>query len=132
MSLNNVNLHGRLVGDPKLRYTGNGTAVANFTLAVEENYSKDGEDPKTNFIDCVVWRKLAEVLSKKTGKGNRLNVVGMIQKRKWQTDSGENRYNTEVKVDRADIIDWKESSQGSNEAQQEENMVDEDGLDVPF
>jgi hypothetical protein len=37
-----------------------------------------------------------------------------------------------VKVDRADIIDWKESSQGSNEAQQEENMVDEDALDVPF
>jgi single-stranded DNA-binding protein len=65
-------------------------------------------------------------------KGNRLNVVGMIQKRKWQTDSGENRYKTEVKVDRVDIIDWKESSQGSNEAQQEENMADEDGLDVPF
>ena len=129
MSLNKVILHGRLTDSVELRYTGSGTAVANFTLAVEENYSKQGEDAKTNFIDCVVWRKLAEVLAEKVGKGCRLNIEGMLQKRSWQTDSGENRYKTEVRVDRADIIDWKENSQSSNEPQQKE---DAESLDVPF
>ena len=129
MSLNKVILHGRLVDDIELRYTGSGTAVANFTLAVEENYSKDGEDAKTNFIDCVVWRKLAEVLAERVEKGCRLNIEGMLQKRKWQTDNGENRYSTEVRVGRVDIIDWAETSKNGNEPQQQQS---EESLDVPF
>ena len=58
--LNKVILMGRLTRDPELRYTGSGTAVANFSLAVESGY---GDSKKTDFINCVAWSKTAEFAS---------------------------------------------------------------------
>ena len=61
--INNVVLVGRLTKDPDLRYTGNGTAVATFTLAVNRNFTNQTGDREADFINCVIWRKSAETLA---------------------------------------------------------------------
>ena len=67
--INRVTLIGRLVRDPDLRRTNDGTMVASFTIAVNRNYTaKDGQQ-QADFINCVVWRKTAETLEKYCRKG---------------------------------------------------------------
>ncbi|MDM7321077.1 MAG: single-stranded DNA-binding protein, partial [Fervidobacterium sp.] len=72
--INNVVLVGRLTKDPDLRYTGNGTAVAAFTMAVELSFNGADGQKQTDFISCVVWRKQAETLANYTRKGSLLGV----------------------------------------------------------
>jgi len=61
--LNRVILIGRLTADPELRYTNNGTAVTSFTLAVDRMRSNPNGERQTDFINIVVWNKLAELVS---------------------------------------------------------------------
>lgn len=93
--LNKVILMGRLTRDPELRRTGNGTAVAGFSVAVERNYIT-GEERATDFIDCVAWRSTAEFICKYFTKGSMIVVDGSIQTRKWTDKDGNNRRSVEV------------------------------------
>lgn len=61
--INNLTLVGRLTKDPDLKYTGNGTAVATFTLAVNRNFTNQSGEREADFINCVIWRKPAETLA---------------------------------------------------------------------
>src|SRR5690625_6970842 len=80
--MNRTILVGRLTRDPDLRYTPTGTAVANFTIAVNRPFkSKDG-DQEADFINCVVWRKPAENLANYMIKGSQIGVDGRLQDRK--------------------------------------------------
>lgn len=95
--LNHITIMGRLTRDPELRRTGSGVAVANFTIAVDRDFSgKDGGEKETDFIDCVAWRQTGEFVSKYFTKGRMAVVSGRLQVRKWQNKDGENRYSTEV------------------------------------
>ncbi len=96
-NLNHVVLMGRLTKDPELRYTQSGIPVASFTLAINEFYKNKAEEKKetTTFIDCEVWRKLAEVLSEHMKKGSGLCVMGKLRLDKWEKD-GQKR--SKVKV----------------------------------
>ena len=78
--LNRVILIGRLTKDPELRYTPSGTAVAKFTLAVDRRQFRDREK-ETDFIDIVVWQKLAETCTNYLGKGRLVAVDGRLQVR---------------------------------------------------
>jgi single-strand DNA-binding protein len=95
-----VTVCGNLTGDPELRFTGSGTAVATFSLAV--NRRKLGEDGKTwedadaDFVRCVVWRDMAENVANSFGKGQRLIVTGDLRQRSWETDEGDKRSTFEV------------------------------------
>ena len=114
--LNHITIMGRLVRDPELRRTGNGTAVANFSVAVDRDFSgKDGGEKETDFIDCVAWRNTGEFVSKYFTKGAMIVVSGRLQIRKWQDKDGNNRYSTEIVADNCYFGESKrsESATGS-------------------
>ena len=85
--MNSVVLIGRLAKDPDLRYTQNGKAVANFTIAVNKIYKQQG-DNSADFINCVTWNKTAENLAQHQRKGNLIAVHGSIQTRSYQNNEG--------------------------------------------
>lgn len=94
--LNRVVLIGRLTKDPELRYTPNGIAVANFTLAVDRSYKNAQGERETDFIPCVVYRQLAELVTNYLAKGKLAAVDGRIQVRSYTTQDGQKRWVTEV------------------------------------
>jgi single-strand DNA-binding protein len=98
--INKVILVGNLGADPELRYTGSGTAVANFTLATNESYKdKDGNlVEKTEWHKLVAWDRLAEIVAEYLKKGRQVYVEGSLQTRKWEDQDGNDRYTTEIKV----------------------------------
>ena len=116
--LNHITIMGRLTRDPELRRTGSGVAAANFTLAVDRDFSgKDSGEKETDFIDCVAWRQTGEFVSKYFTKGRMAVVSGRLQVRKWQNKDGENRYSTEVVADNVYFGDSKkEASSGESYA----------------
>lgn len=97
--VNKVFLVGRLGGDPDMRYTNNGTAVCNFSLATSEK-RKVGEELQdhTEWHKIVVWGKQAEVVANNIGKGSQVHVEGSLETQKWQDKEGNNRYTTQVKA----------------------------------
>jgi single-strand DNA-binding protein len=97
-SLNKVMLIGNAGRDAELRYLANGTAQAQFSLAVNRNYrGPDGEwKEDTEWFNVVAWRELAERLSQTVTKGKQLYVEGRLQTRSWDDDQGQKHYRTEV------------------------------------
>jgi len=93
--LNKVLLIGRLTRDPELRYTGSGTPVANFSLAVNNSFGKS-DDSKVNFINIVAWNKTAELCNQYLEKGKQVMVEGRLQIRSYQTQEGQKRTAAEV------------------------------------
>ena len=104
--LNRVILIGRLTRDPELKYIPNGTAVANFTLAVDRKFNKD----ETDFIDVVVWRQLAELCANYLAKGRLAAVEGRLQVRTYEGKDGQKRKATEVVADDVRFLDKASTS----------------------
>lgn len=92
--LNKIQLMGRLVADPELRYA-NQKAVTSFTLAVERDYASGGER-QTDFVNCVIWNQGAEFVERNFHKGKLMLLVGRLQSRKWVDKNGSNRTDWEV------------------------------------
>src|SRR5699024_5444891 len=86
--LNRVVLVGRLTRDPDLRYTPNGVAVANFTIACNRPFRNQQGEQEADFINCVVWRKAAENLANYMKKGSMIGVDGRIQTRSYDNHEG--------------------------------------------
>lgn len=131
MSLNHITIMGRLTKDVELRRTGSGTAVASFTLAVDRDYAKDGDETKTDFIDCVAWKNTAEFVSKYFSKGRMAVVSGRLQIRSWTDKDGNKRRTAEVVADNVYFGDSKKDSDNKDnkfEAAMENNGVE---LDYP-
>ena len=125
--LNHITLQGRLCRDVELRRTGNGIAVANFTLAVDRDYNpKDGGEKETDFIDCVAWRGTAEFVSKYFSKGQMAVAAGRLQIRNWTDNDGNKRRTAEVEVNSMYFGESKRSSEGN--AYQAANSA---GYDLP-
>lgn len=98
--LNHITIMGRLTRDPEYRTTGSGTSVANFSVAVDRDFSsKDGGEKETDFIDCVAWRKTAEFLTKYFFKGSLIVVSGRLQVRSWTDNDGNKRRTAEIVAD---------------------------------
>jgi single-strand DNA-binding protein len=130
--LNHIVLIGRLVRDPELRYTTNGTPVTNFTLAVERNYTNQQGDRDVDFIKIVTWRKLAETCAHHLGKGRLVAVEGSLHIRKNE-NNGRTYINPEVNAQNVRFLDWPDNEQKADEPEQEvpEENIDEE-FDVPF
>ena len=89
---------GNLTDDPELRFTNTGTAVANFSLAVNTRV-RDGDtwrDGETHFFKVNVWRDQAENVAESLRKGHRAVVVGRLTTRSWETPEGDKRHVTEI------------------------------------
>jgi len=93
--LNHIVLMGRLTRDPEMRHTGNGTAVASFSLAVDRDFKSQGGEKETDFIDIVAWRNTAEFVSKYFTKGRMAVVEGRLQLRDWKDKDGNSRRSAE-------------------------------------
>lgn len=104
--INRTILTGRLVRDPELRYTPNGVAVANFTLAVNRTFTNGNGEREADFINCVVWRKPAENLANYIKKGGLIGVDGRLQSRSYDND-GKTVYVTEVVADNIQFLEGK-------------------------
>ena len=106
--LNKAILMGRLVKDPELRSTTNGTPVASFTLAV----NRRGKDDGTDFLDIVAWNKTAEFVSKYFTKGQQVAVAGRIQSRTWEDSNGNKRKSVEIVAEEVHFAESKRSGGG--------------------
>jgi single-strand DNA-binding protein len=104
-----VSLVGNLTDDPELRFTPNGSAVANFRLAVTPRV-REGEgwkDGETSFFRVNVWRDLAEHVTDSLSKGDRALVLGRLKARSWETPEGERRSVVEVEAEEvAPSLKW--------------------------
>ncbi|WP_097462373.1 single-stranded DNA-binding protein [Mangrovitalea sediminis] len=100
--INKVILIGNLGNDPETRYTPNGNAVTNLNIATDESY-KDRQTgqmvPRTEWHRVVMFGKVAEVAGQYLRKGSKVYIEGRLQTRKWQDQSGQDRYTTEIVVD---------------------------------
>ena len=112
--LNVVALMGRLTADPELRHTPQGAAVANFTLAVDRSFVRQGEERQADFIGIVCWRSTAEFVCKYFQKGSLIAVNGSIQTRKYQDKNGNNRTAFEVVADNVHFAGTKKDNQGGS------------------
>ena len=102
--MNKVILIGRLTRDPELRYTGSNTPVATFSLAVNRSFTNQNGEREADFINCVVWRKLAETVKNYLSQGSQVAVEGRIQTRNYDDQNGQRRYVTEVVVENIDFV----------------------------
>ncbi len=112
--MNQVVLIGRLTRDPELRYIPSGSAVANFAIAVDREFTtKDGKK-ETDFIEIQVWGKPAENCAQYIGKGSLVAVHGSIRIERYQTKEGENRNATRINANRVQFLDSRKSGDGQS------------------
>lgn len=141
--MNKVILIGRLTRDPELQYTGSGTGVATFTIAVDRPYKNGQGEREADFIRCVAWRKLGEVVAEHMRKGRLVGVEGRIQTRSYEGGEGRRVYVTEVVAENVEFLDRPRDSQEKTAPQATEpvkqepaNFVDAfagvDDEDLPF
>jgi len=105
-SYNKVLLMGNLTKDPELRYTPQGTAVANLRLAVNRKYRTKDQELKEEvcFITAVVWNKQAETCNQYLHKGSSVFVEGRLQSRSWEDNTGAKRSVIEVRAERVQFM----------------------------
>src|SRR5690625_8041659 len=97
--MNNFNGLGRLTRDVDLRYTEQGTAVGNFTLAINRNIkNKQTGEYEADFINCVAFSKTAEIIAEYVKKGQQLAAEGRVQTRNYEYKDGQRVYVTEIVV----------------------------------
>ncbi|GAA0204442.1 hypothetical protein GCM10009123_09720 [Kangiella japonica] len=100
--INKVILVGNLGKDPEIRYTADGRAIANITVATSETWkdkSSGQQQERTEWHRVVIFGKLAEIAGEYLRKGSQVYFEGKLQTRKWQDQSGQDKYTTEVVVD---------------------------------
>ena len=113
--MNNVCLIGRLTADPEIRYTQiENIMVAQFNLAVNRAYAKQGEERKADFITIVAWGKTAEFCSKYFRKGQQVGVTGRIETGSYDDKDGKKVYTTKVIAEHVDFADSNKNENINN------------------
>lgn len=139
--LNSVQLIGRLVADPELRYTQKGAPVCDFRIASSRRYKnrETGEQQEdTLFINVVAWRRQAELANDFLKKGSAVLIEGRLRSRQWESAQGEKRSAVEVVARRIQFLDLPQagtttaepSSEQSSES--DEEFKDDGTVDTPF
>jgi single-strand DNA-binding protein len=114
MSLNKAMIIGNLGRDPEMRYTPNGQAVTQFTVAVNRNF-KDSEgtwQEETEWFRIVAWGPLAERTAEYLRKGRKVYVEGRLQTRQWEDREGQKRYTTELIAQTVTPLDPRPRDEG--------------------
>ena len=126
--LNKAILMGRITKELELRHTGNGTANVSFTIAVERDFTNNGEKV-TDFINVVAWRHTAEFLCKYFTKGSLVCVEGMVTTRTYEKD-GVKHYVTEIKADK--VFFTGEKREANEGAEDDFVPLEASDEDLPF
>lgn len=140
--MNNFNGLGRLTRDVDLRYSQSGTAVGNFTLAINRPFkNKNTNEYDADFINCVVFGKQAETLAQYVKRGNQVAIGGRVQTRTYENKEGKTVYVTEVVVENFTFVESSRQQSGNSgqlESQQESpfeqagKQIDINDSDLPF
>lgn len=135
--LNRVILIGRLTRDPELRKTTSGTAVASFSLAVDDSYKGPNGEKNTLFMNCSIFGARGENVAKFTRKGSLVAVSGRLNQRKYNRKSDNVQMTvTEVICDSVDFLDTKSSNGSATPSNDNETVSEEaqgnnlDSIDV--
>ena len=136
--MNRVNLIGRLTRDPEIRMSQGGLAVATYTLAVDRQVKKEGEERNADFIRCTSFGKTAEFCERYLSKGTKIGVDGRIQTGSYTDKDGKTVYTTDVIVESHTFCESRGSRQQAEAARTESSgefvsvndSVDDEGL--PF
>lgn len=100
MTLNKVMIIGNLGRDPEMRYTPNGAAVTEFSVAATDRFTSNGQQQeRTEWFNVVTWNRLAETCAQYLTKGRQVYVEGRLQTRSWDGQDGQKHYRTEVIAD---------------------------------
>lgn len=119
--MNRTILVGRITKDIDLRYTGNGKAVANWTLAVNRPFKNAQGENEADFILCQAWGKQAENIANYMKKGSQVGVDGRIATRSYENKNGQMVYVTEVVADNVQFLESKSGQQQGNNNNQHNN-----------
>lgn len=138
--VNKVIIVGNLGDDPTTRYTQSGTAITNITIATSESW-KDKQtgqqQEKTEWHRVVFFNRLAEIAGEYLKKGSKVYVEGSLQTRKWQDQSGQDRYTTEIKASEMQMLDGRQDTpnnpqiQGASRAAPPQQTSTDAGAGVP-
>jgi single-strand DNA-binding protein len=133
-SLNKVLLIGNLTRDPELKYTPNGSAVCQFSVATNREWkdSQGQEKSETMFHRVVAWSKLAEIIPQFTMKGSKVFVEGRIVNRPWKDKAGVDHYITEIVANEVIVLDNKKRAQATdNETKPEVETPESEPTEEP-
>lgn len=152
--INNVTLQGKLGKDIDLKYTQSGKAVGTTSIAVDRDFKNANGEKETDWVNIVFWGKTAETVANYFRKGDEILVVGRIQTRSYEDNSGSRKYVTEVVADKFSFTTGRKSqntqdggvsnSQTTNNANAQQNRnsvqsdpfsnssIDIDSQDLPF
>lgn len=135
--VNKVILIGNLGADPEVRYTPNGNAIANATLATSTSWrdKQSGElQDRTEWHRIVFFNRLAEIVGEYLHKGSKIYVEGSLRTRKWQDKSGVDRYTTEIIANEMHMLDSRGNGGGSfghdNMGSQSRSSTQSEAMDV--
>ena len=115
--INKVILIGNLGNDPETRYTQSGSAVTNISLATSDTWKdKQTGQPqeRTEWHRVVFFNRLAEIAGEYLRKGSKVYIEGSLRTRKWQDQSGQDRYTTEIVANEMQMLDSRGASQGGS------------------
>ena len=130
--MNKIILMGRLTRDPEVRYTTTGKVVCQFTLAVDRPFTNQDGQRESDFINIVVWGKIAELCGNSLTKGQRALVDGRLQLRSYDAKDGGKRYVTEVVANSVEFIERKGYTSGGNTGDSGKSDMESFGSQVPF
>lgn len=116
--MNNVTLIGRLTADPELKHTQSGMAMTRFTIAVDRNFVKQGEERQADFISITAWQQRAEFVCRYFTKGRRIAIVGEIRTGSYTDKDGNKRYTTDVIANNVEFCDSRNDGSGSQNTTQ--------------
>ena len=111
--INKVILVGNLGNDPEVRYANNGSAIANISVATTESWKdrNTGEQQeRTEWHRVVMFNRLGEIAGEYLKKGSQVYIEGKLQTRKWQDQSGQDRYTTEIVANEMQMLGGRASS----------------------
>ncbi|MBL7066690.1 MAG: single-stranded DNA-binding protein [Candidatus Marinimicrobia bacterium] len=134
-SINKVILVGYLGRDPEVRYTPNGDAVADVSLATTEYYKdkKGDRNEKTEWHNLVMWRTQAEFAKEWLKKGQLVYVDGRLQTRQWEDKEGQKRSKTDIQVDQITVLGGFVGRNKSDNAPEKDDSAAKTGdEEIPF
>lgn len=112
--LNIAAIMGRLTADPEIKTTQSGLSVCRFTLAVDRNFAKQGEERQTDFINCIAWRGTADFIGKHFVKGQLIAVDGSIQTSLYTDKNGNKRNTFEIVANNVNFTGDKRNESSKN------------------
>jgi single-strand DNA-binding protein len=124
--INKAIILGRLGKDPEVRYTPDGTAIANFTVATSEEWKdkNTGEKrEKTEWHRIVAFRRLGEICGEYLAKGRQVYIEGRIQTRDWEDRDGNKRYTTEIVASQMQMLGGRDDNRSSAPQRQQSSSA---------